>query len=112
MSTITTTGFERDAQGLWIRKDPEAQLVYTFDWSEWLPTGDTISTVDYTLQVRANDPEPLVRESQGVQTGTKTYVELSGGQVGKVYTVTAEVATTDGNTDRRNFRVRVENRSA
>jgi hypothetical protein len=112
MSTITTTGFERDAQGVWIRKDPESQLVYTFDWSDWLPQGDTVSTVSYTLQVRANDPAPLVKETQGVQGGTKTYVELSGGQVGKVYTVTAEITTVDGNIDRRNFRVRVENRSA
>jgi hypothetical protein len=53
-----------------------------------------------------------VRESQGVQSGTKTYVELSGGQVGKVYTVTAEITTADGSTDRRSFRAKVENRSA
>ena len=112
MSTITSTGFERDVQGLWIRKDPEAQLVYTFDWTEWLPQGDTVSTASYSLQVRANDPAPLVKETEGVQSGTKTYVELSGGQVGKVYTVTAEITTVDGLIDRRNFRVRVENRSA
>lgn len=111
MSTIEKTGYQRDAQGLYILKDPEAVLVYTFDWVDWLPSGDSLSTVNYTLQVRANDPAPLVRESQGIQT-TKTYVELSGGQAGKVYTVTAEITTADGNTDRRNFRVKVENRSA
>lgn len=111
MSTIEKTGFMKDVQGIYILKDPDAQLTYTFDWVEWLPTGDTISTVTYTLQVRANDPAPLVRESQGV-TGTKTFVELSGGQVGKVYTITAEVTTADGSIDRRNFRVKVENRSA
>jgi uncharacterized protein YndB with AHSA1/START domain len=112
MSTITRSGYEQDAQGIFIAKDPEAELVYTFDWSEWLPTGDTISTVSYTLQVRANDPAPMTRISQGVQSGTKTYVELGGGQVGKVYTVTAEVTTADGSIDRRSFRVKVENRSA
>lgn len=111
MSTIDKTGFMKDVQGIYIIKDPEAQLTYTFDWVEWIPTGDSISTVSYTLQVRANDPAPLVRESQGV-TGTKTFVELSGGQAGKVYTVTAEVTTADGSIDRRNFRVKVENRSA
>lgn len=112
MSTITRTGFEQDTQGIWISKDPEAQLVYSFDWTEWLPTGDSVSTVSYTVQARANDPAPVVRESQGVQSGTITYVELSGGQVGKVYTITAEVTTTDGLIDRRNFRVKIENRSA
>jgi hypothetical protein len=89
-----------------------AELVYVFDWADWLPTGDTISTVAYTLQVRANDPAPLVRVSQGVQSGVRTYVELRGGQVGKVYTVTAQITTVDGVIDRRNFRVKVENRSA
>ena len=112
MCTITSTGYERDNQGIWIRKDPNAALVYTFDWQEWLPTGDTIASVNYTLQVRANDPTPLVRQSQGVSSGTKTYVEISGGGAGKVYTVTAAVTTADGSIDRRSFRIRVENRSA
>jgi hypothetical protein len=111
MSTIDKTGYLRDSEGIYIAKDPSAELVYTFDWVEWLPTGATLSTVNYTLQVRANDPAPLVRLTQGV-TGTKTYVELGGGQVGKVYTVTAEIVTSDGSIDRRNFRVKVENRSA
>jgi hypothetical protein len=111
MSTIDKTGYLKDVDGIWIPKDPEAQLTYTFDWSEWLPVGTALSTVTYTLQVRANDPAPLVKESSGV-TGAKTYVELSGGQVGKIYTVTAEVATDDGSIDRRSFRVKVENRSA
>lgn len=110
--TITRTGYEKDTQGSWIAKDPSAQLVYSMDWSEWLPVGDTVASVTYTLQVRANDPAPLVRQSQGVQSGTLTYVELSGGAVSKVYTVTAAITTTDGNTDRRSFRVKVENRSA
>jgi hypothetical protein len=108
----TKTGFEQTIQGLTIQKDTEAKLVYTFDWSEWLPTGDTISTVNYTLQVRANDPDPLIRVTQGVQTGTKTYVELSDGQEGKSYVVTARITTVDGLIDRRNFRVKVLARSA
>jgi len=111
MSTIEKTGFMKDVQGIYVIKDPLAELVYTFDWSEWLPQGATISNVTYTLQVRANDPAPLVRQSQGIQ-GTKTFVELSGGQVGKVYTVTAQLTTSDGSIDRRNFRVQIENRSA
>jgi hypothetical protein len=110
--TVTTTGFQQDTQGVWIAKDPVAELVYVFDWADWLPVGDTISTVAYTLQVRANDPAPLIRVSQGVQSGLRTYVELRGGQVGKVYTVTAQITTVDGIIDRRNFRVKVENRSA
>ena len=99
-------------QGPSISKDPEAQLTYTLDWSEWLPTGDTIASVVWTIGARANDPAPLENESSGVQAGTLTYIELSGGQVNKIYTVTAKVTTADGLIDRRAFRVRVENRSA
>ncbi len=106
------TGYQQDTQGSWIAKDPAAQLTYSMDWSQWLEEGDTISTVTYTLQVRANDPEPLIKESQGVQGDTLTFVEVSGGQVGKVYTVTANIETANGLIDSRYFRIRVENRSA
>lgn len=105
------SGFVQTLQGLTIEKDNEAQLVYTFDWVDWLPTGDSISTSDYTITARANDPDPLVKVSQGIQ-GTKTYVELSDGQLGKTYTVTCKITTVDGLIDRRNFRVKVLARSA
>lgn len=109
MSTIT--GYKQDTQGSWIAKDPEAQLVYSMDWSEWLSTGQTITAVNYTENSRVNDTAPLVIESEGVQGGSLTYCELSGGAVGKVYTVTAAITTDDGAIDRRNFRVKIENRS-
>lgn len=105
------TGFTQTSQGLQIEKDTEAQLVYTLDWANWLPTGDSLSTVNWTITARANDPDPLIIESSGI-TGTKTYVELSNGQEGKSYIVTARITTTDGATDRRYFRVRVLARSA
>ena len=106
-----TTGFVQTTQGLQIDKDTEARLTYTFDWVDWLPTGDTLSTVDYTIAARVNDPDPLVRVSQGIQ-GAKTYVQLRDGQEGKTYVVTAAITTTDGLIDRRYFRVKVLARSA
>jgi hypothetical protein len=105
------TGFIQTTQGLQIEKDTEAQLVYTFDWVDWLPQGDSLSTANYTITARANDPDPLTRVSQGIQ-GTKTYVELSNGQKGKTYVVTAAITTADGLIDRRYFRVKVLDRSA
>ena len=105
------SGFTQTIQGLTIDKDTEAQLIYTFDWVDWLPTGDSLSTASYAITARANDPDPLVRVSQG-RSGTKTFVELSNGQEGKTYTVTCSIATTNGLIDRRNFRVKVLARSA
>lgn len=105
------SGFQQTTQGLQIEKDTEALLVYTFDWVDWLPTGDSLSAVQYSITARANDPDPLIIESSGL-TGTKTYVELSNGQEGKSYVVTARITTTDGAIDRRFFRVKVLARSA
>lgn len=106
-----STGFVQTIQGLTIVKDTEAVLFYTFEWADWLPTGDSLATVNYTVTARANDPDPLEIESQGI-TGTETYVELSNGQEGKVYTVTCAITTSEGLIDRRNFRVKVMARSA
>ena len=108
---MAISGFEQTIQGLTIQKDTHAQLIYTFDWSEWLPTGDTIAASTYTITARANDPDPLVIHSQG-RTSTSTYVELKEGQLGKIYIVTVQVTTTMGLIDRRNFRVKVLARSA
>jgi hypothetical protein len=105
------SGFELINQNLWITKDPEAKLFYTFDWSDWLAQGDTIASANYVVTARVNDPDPIVRVSQGIQ-GATTYVELSDGQVGKSYIVTVRVTTSNGLIDRRNFRVKVEARSA
>ena len=110
---VNRTGFDQTSSGLNIEKDVEAQLTYTFNWSEWLPDGDTIASVAYSVAARRNDPTPIVIETSGLADGnTTTYVELSGGQVDKTYIVTAKITTDDGLIDRRSFRVNVTNRSA
>lgn len=110
---INRAGFEILNNGLQISKDPAAQLTYTLDWSEWLESGDTISTVDWTVAARRNDPTPITIVTSGKDgSNIKTYVELSGGQADKTYIVSAEVTTNDGLTDKRSFRVLVENRQA
>lgn len=110
MSTIT--GYKEDTDGVYIQKDRLARLVYTLDWSEWLPQGASITAVDYTVQARVNDAAPPVLHSEGVVSGTKTYVEISGGSVNKTYAVTAQITLDSGETDRRSFRIKIENRSA
>lgn len=112
MTVANRTGFEATPQNLWITKDPEAKLIYTLDWSEWLETGDTIVTAVQTVAARVNDPVPMTKVSDGIQSGTKTYIELAAGQAGKTYVVTVKITTANGLIDRRNFRVQVENRTA
>ena len=109
---INRTGFYQTNTGLSIDKDVEAQLIYTFDWSEWLE-GDVISTVEYSVAARRNDPTPVTIESSGLSdNNTDTFVELAGGQANKTYVVTAKVETANGQVDRRNFRLNVVARSA
>jgi hypothetical protein len=108
---INRTGFIQTPLGLEINKDVEAQLTYTFQWSDWLPQGDSLSTVTYTVAARRNDPTPVTIESSGI-SGTKTYVELAGGQKDKTYLVNAKVTTADGIVDKRQFRLNVVERTA
>lgn len=110
MSTIT--GYKQDTDGVWIEKDPEARLTYTMQWSEWLPTGTALASVDYTHNSRANDADPIVIHSEGITDTTKTYAVISGGTVGKVYTITALITLDNGQTDRRAFKIKVLNRLA
>ena len=109
MSTIT--GYQQDKDGVWIPKDRLSTLTYSMDWSEWLPQGTSISSVSYSLTNPQYNPTPLTIDSSGVQ-GAVTYAVLSAGTVNKIYTVTAQITLDNTQTDRRSFRVKVENRSA
>lgn len=108
----TETGYKQDTQGVYIEKDRLATLTYSMDWSDWLPLGTSISSVTYTLGNPQYNPTPLTIQSSGVQGGNLTYAVLSAGTKGKIYTVTAQITLDNGQTDRRHFRVRVEDRTA
>ena len=113
LTNANRTGFEPTPNALWISKDSEAQLIYTFDWSNWLEDSDTISTVEYSVQARSNDPDPITIEDEGTAaSNTKTYVELANGVDGKSYTVICKITTANGLIDRRTFKVQVQTRSA
>jgi hypothetical protein len=109
---MISTGFQVIDNQLWISKDPEAKLFYTFDWSDWLASDDYITDAEYSLQVRVNDPRPLIKESSGLNSTRKTFVELSRGQAGKSYVVSVKITTNNGLIDRRSFKIKVEDRSA
>ena len=109
--SINRTGFEQTNTGLTIDKDTQAELTYTFEWNEWLDSGDSIASVTHQVAARRNDPSAMTIVSSGF-TGTQTYIKLRGGAEGKVYIVTVKVITGNGLTDRRNFRINVVERSA
>lgn len=108
----TITGYKQDTEGAYIEKDRLATLTYSMNWADWLPTGASISSVTYSLTNPAYNPTPMTINSQGVQGGNLTYAVLAAGTVNKIYTVTAQITLDNGQTDRRAFRVKVQNRSA
>ena len=106
----TLTGFLYDNEGLWIPKDPEASLTYSLDWQDWLSNGETISSSTFTVETISGDSDPLIKVSQS-SSDTVATVKVSGGTIGNIYKVYDEITTSGGLTERRYFRIRVEQRS-
>ena len=57
MSEIT--GFNKDSQGIFIVKDPTANVAYTLDWSEYLTSGVSITSAVVTIQTHSGDTSAL-----------------------------------------------------
>jgi hypothetical protein len=86
-----------------IKKDPDAFLDYSINWSDWLVGGDVIVSATWTV------PTGLVGSGQSF-SGTYATIWLSGGTVGQVYQVTCEIVTTANRQDDRSIYIQVEQR--
>lgn len=87
-----------------LKKDPNAVLDYTFDWSEYLaPIGDTISTVTWILSAG------ITKVSQSNSTTTASAF-VSGGVAGSFETLTCRILTTGGRTDDRSITLKITER--
>jgi hypothetical protein len=84
-------------------KDPDAVVDFAIDWSDWLPTGDTISTSTWDV------PAGLTEDSETEST-TLTTVWLSGGTAGQDYNITNQIVTAGGRTDDRTITIKVRER--
>ena len=71
------------------RKDPQAVLDYTFDWADWLPSGDTISSVAWEVS-------PGVTIASVSNTTTTATIWLSGGTEGQKASVRCRITTAAG----------------
>ena len=47
------------------KKDPDATLDYTLDWSQWLPTGDTIVELDEVVVSDGEARSLAVKQTSG-----------------------------------------------
>lgn len=105
----TLTGFQQDRIGHFIEKDPYAVLDYSLDWTNWMPSGDTISALTVTAETISGDAAPLTIDSS-TNTDYIATANISGGTVGNTYNVEYKIDTTNGLKDSRNFRIKVVER--
>ncbi len=87
-----------------VLKDPQADLDYSIDWSQWLKTGDSISASTWAVAggVSLHD--------SGIVGGNLTVVWVNGGTIGKTAIVTNHVVTANGRIDDRSIQFVVQQR--
>jgi hypothetical protein len=101
-----TDGFQPFAGGWWIAKDPDAELDYMRDWSDWLTAvDDTIASVEWIV---SDGLEQVVEKN--THTATTATVWLAGGTAGASYPVTCRITTVAGRIEDRSFDVRCQSR--
>lgn len=103
------TGFKEDRVGVYIEKDPYAVLDYTLNWSNWLTSDDTISSISVSVETISGDSAPLAVDST-TNTPSLTTAYISGGTVGNIYNVEYRITTANNLQDSRNFRIKVVER--
>lgn len=84
-------------------KDPDATLDFVFDWSDWLQSGETISS--YIITTDSGITNEGDDESDGIVT-----VWLSGGTAGARYSVACKITTSLNRIDERTMLVWVAER--
>lgn len=107
------TGFKQDRVGVYIEKDPYAVLDYSLDWTNWMPSGETISAVTVNVETISGDASPLTLDL-ATNTDYIATAYLSGGSAGSIYNVEYQITTdaVPSKKDSRNIRIKVVERQA
>ena len=105
----TLTGYKSDRVGQFIEKDPFAVLDYAVDFTNWMPSGDTINAITVTVETIDGDAAPLAVDSSS-KTDFVAKAFISGGTAGNIYNVEFRIITTNSLKDSRNFRIKVVER--
>lgn len=78
----------------WPCKDPNANLRYWFDWTAFVE-GEESEIASYALMVD-NPPDDTLVLGSNARDGNVVMVWISGGTVGKVYSVRCRITLLDG----------------
>tara|TARA_R110000796_G_scaffold24830_1_gene70560 strand:- start:321 stop:656 length:336 start_codon:yes stop_codon:yes gene_type:complete len=108
----TLTGYKRDSESLYVDKDADAVLNYTFDYTNWLASGETITVSTWTVDAIAGDSDPVTVNASVIVSGSKkVQIVVGGGTVGNIYSLRNTITTQDANTEVKFFRIVVQPRS-
>lgn len=105
----TLTGFQTDRVGTFIEKDPFAVLDYSLDFTNWMPSGETISAITVNVETISGDASPLATTTT-TNTDTVVTAFLTGGTVGNIYNVEYQITTNNNKKDSRNLRIKIVER--
>lgn len=90
-----------------VKKDPNADLDYGFDWTAWLGAADTITESTWVVASASG----LITHSPSISTNGKvTTVWLKSGNAGASYATTNHIKTAAGREDERSLRVTIVDR--
>ena len=106
--TIRQSGFLKDITGTYILKDPQSELQYGIDWSDWLEAGDTVTSATWTVETTGTAIELVANDA--VVLDNVALVTIRLGTAGEIYTVSNKITTAQGYIDARRFRLKVEKR--
>lgn len=86
----------------WPNKDPDDELDYVVDWSQWLGE-DTIVSAAWSIS-----PSGALALERQSETDDKATVWLSGGEVGSTYEVTCQITTAAGRTRSQTTKIKIK----
>lgn len=87
-------------------KDPDDELLLTFDWSDVLDDGVTLSSVTHAVVAHTSTPPLVASDEETDQAEGTSDVDLSGGVHGALYTLTLVATLSDASTVTRRWPVR------
>ena len=110
------TGAKRDRDGLYFTKDPASNVQFGLDWTDYLASGDSVSSATVSISTVRGDASPLALPTDAatdvtISSGKVVSVRVHNGSVQNVYTVKVTIVTSQGDTDARSFRVVVEEKT-
>lgn len=92
-----------------LEKDPNEQLIYTFDWTDWLVSAQIQSS---TFNIEGAD-SALTGDQSAIVTGNlKTQIRLAAGTLFQTYTIENKIVTNESpaQTAERSFKLEIIDR--